>query len=90
MNNNYTAVIKQDGNLRLGWVEEAPDLNYQKATHDELIETLKITLQEALAFNREEALRESGRHSGWHNPEQNKRSAILRHTEFKDILANKI
>jgi len=28
----------------------------QEATHDELIESLKITLQEALAFNREEAL----------------------------------
>lgn len=36
------------------------------------------------------ALRESGRHSGWHNREQNKRSAIPRHTEVKDILANKI
>jgi mRNA interferase HicA len=37
-----------------------------------------------------ELLREVGRHSWWHNPEQNKRSAIPRHTEVKDILANKI
>lgn len=37
-----------------------------------------------------ELLREGGRHSWWHNPEQNKRSAIPRHSEIKDILANKI
>ena len=35
-------------------------------------------------------LREGGKHSWWHNPELNKRSAIPRHTEIKDILANKI
>ncbi len=56
MNNNYTAVIKQDGNWWLGWIEEIPGVNCQEATHDELIACLKITLQEALAFNREEAL----------------------------------
>jgi mRNA interferase HicA len=37
-----------------------------------------------------ELLREGGRHSWWHNPDQNKRSAIPRHAEVKDILANKI
>ncbi|MCX7097340.1 MAG: type II toxin-antitoxin system HicA family toxin [Methylococcales bacterium] len=37
-----------------------------------------------------ELLREGGRHSWWHNPELNKRSAIPRHAEIKDILANKI
>jgi mRNA interferase HicA len=37
-----------------------------------------------------ELLREGGRHSWWHNPELNKRSAIPRHNEIKDILANKI
>jgi mRNA interferase HicA len=37
-----------------------------------------------------ELLREGGRHSWWRNPEQNKRSAIPRHNEIKDILANKI
>lgn len=35
-------------------------------------------------------LREGGRHSWWHNPAQNRRSAIPRHTEIKDILAAKI
>lgn len=37
-----------------------------------------------------ELLREGGRHSWWHNPSQNSRSAIPRHSEIKDILANKI
>jgi predicted RNase H-like HicB family nuclease len=62
MNNKYTAVIKQDGDAWLGWIEEIPGVNCQEASHDELIETLKITLQEALAFNREEALLNAGVH----------------------------
>ncbi len=37
-----------------------------------------------------ELLREGGNHSWWHNPAQNRRSAVPRHTEIKDILANKI
>jgi len=35
-------------------------------------------------------LREGGNHSWWHNPVQNKRSTIPRHTEIKDILVKKI
>jgi mRNA interferase HicA len=35
-------------------------------------------------------LREGGRHSWWHNPMQNKRSAVLRHKEIDDDLARKI
>ncbi len=37
-----------------------------------------------------ELLREGGNHSWWHNPDQSRRSAIPRHAEVKDILANKI
>lgn len=37
-----------------------------------------------------ELLREGGRHSWWHNPGQNRRSAIPRHTEIQDALAKKI
>jgi len=37
-----------------------------------------------------ELLREGGRHSWWHNALQNKRSAVPRHNEVSDILANKI
>jgi mRNA interferase HicA len=37
-----------------------------------------------------ELLREGTRHSWWQNRDQNKRSAIPRHTEIDDHLANKI
>jgi mRNA interferase HicA len=35
-------------------------------------------------------LREGGNHSWWHNPDQNRRSAIPRHNEINDLLARKI
>lgn len=37
-----------------------------------------------------ELLREGGRHSWWHNPSLNKRSAIPRHRQINDHLARKI
>ena len=50
MNNEYTTVIKQDCDWWLGWIEEIQEVNCQEATHHELLESLKITLQEALTF----------------------------------------
>jgi predicted RNase H-like HicB family nuclease len=52
MNQIYTAVIKQDGDWWIGWMEEISGVNCQESTRDELIETLKITLREASEFNR--------------------------------------
>jgi mRNA interferase HicA len=37
-----------------------------------------------------ELAREGGRHSWWHNPAQNKRSAVPRHNEIDNDLARKI
>ena len=37
-----------------------------------------------------EILREGARHSWWHNPNLNRRSALPRHTEIVDQLAAKI
>jgi mRNA interferase HicA len=37
-----------------------------------------------------ELLREGGKHSWWYNFELNKRSAVPRHSEIKDILVKKI
>jgi mRNA interferase HicA len=37
-----------------------------------------------------ELLREGGRHSWWHNPAQNRRSAVPRHREVNEHLAQKI
>jgi predicted RNase H-like HicB family nuclease len=58
--NQYTAVIKQDGNWWLGWIEEVPGVNCQERNRDELIESLKVTLKEALEFNRQDALVAAG------------------------------
>ncbi len=55
MNNSYTAILKQDGDFWIGWVEEVPGVNAQEKTKEELIESLKVILREALEFNREEA-----------------------------------
>jgi predicted RNase H-like HicB family nuclease len=60
MKNNYTAVIKQDDGWWIGWIEEVPGVNCQGATREELLESLKITLREALEFNRQDALRLAG------------------------------
>ena len=60
MSNVYQAVIKQDGDWWIGWIEEVPGVNCQEASRDELLETLKITLQEALEFNRQDALAAAG------------------------------
>ncbi len=53
MNIEYTAIIKQDGDW---WIGEVPSVNYQEKTYEELKETLKITLKEALEFNRQDKL----------------------------------
>ncbi len=60
MKNRYTAVIKQRGRWWIGWIEEVPGVNCQEATREELLESLRITLQEALEFNRREALEAAG------------------------------
>lgn len=54
MNQTYTAIIKQDGDWWIGWIEEISGVNCQEKTHEELLESLKITLQEALEFNLQE------------------------------------
>lgn len=55
MNQNYTAVVKQDGEWWIGWIEEVPGVNCQERTREELLETLRVTLQEALEMNRSDA-----------------------------------
>ena len=44
----YTAVVKQDGKWWFGWVEEVPGVNGQEATREELLESLRVTLTEAI------------------------------------------
>ena len=60
MKETYTAVIKQSGDWWIGWIEEVPGVNCQEATREELLESLRLTLREALEFNRREALDAAG------------------------------
>jgi predicted RNase H-like HicB family nuclease len=71
----YTAVVKQDGDWWLGWVEEVPGVNAQEPTREALLASLKEVLLEALEMNRAEL---------------NRRSTIPRHTEIKELLVRKI
>lgn len=61
MNQIYTAVVKQQADCWIGWIEELPGVNCQEATREELLETLRETLAEAIAFNRAEALGAAGK-----------------------------
>jgi predicted RNase H-like HicB family nuclease len=56
MPNTYTAVIKKSDNWWIGWIEEVPGVNCQENSREELLESLKTTLKEALEFNREDAI----------------------------------
>jgi len=56
MTNTYTAIIQLDGDWWIGWIEEIPGVNCQEASRDQLLETLKITLSEALELNKQEAI----------------------------------
>ena len=60
MNQAYTAVIKEDAGWWIGWIEEIPGVNCQENSREELLESLKVTLKEALEFNRQEALEAAG------------------------------
>ncbi len=51
MNSAYTAIIKQDGGWWIGWIEEIPGTNCQEPTREELVESLKIVLEEALELS---------------------------------------
>ncbi|MFZ1933933.1 MAG: type II toxin-antitoxin system HicB family antitoxin [Thermoguttaceae bacterium] len=56
MANTYTAITKQDADWWIGWIEEVPGVNCQERSREELIESLRVTLREALEFNRAEAI----------------------------------
>ncbi len=60
MNKEYTAILKEDGDWWIGWVEEVPGVNCQERTREELMESLRVTLKEALEFNKQDALSAAG------------------------------
>ena len=60
MNEIYTAIVKQSGAWWIGWIAEVPGVNCQEHTKEELLRTLKTTLEEALEFNRYAARQAAG------------------------------
>ncbi|NCO83661.1 MAG: hypothetical protein COZ31_02935 [Nitrospirae bacterium CG_4_10_14_3_um_filter_44_29] len=56
MNTEYTAIVKQEGDWWIGWIEEIPGVNCQERAREDLMECLRTTLKEALEFNRQDAL----------------------------------
>jgi len=56
----YTAIVKRVGDWWMGWIEEVPGVNCQERSREKLLETLSITLGEALEFNRQAALAAAG------------------------------
>jgi predicted RNase H-like HicB family nuclease len=52
----YTAIIKHQDEWWIGWIEEIPGVNCQERTKEELLDTLQVTLREAIAMNREDAI----------------------------------
>ena len=60
MDQKYTALVKEDAGWWIGWIEEIPGVNCQERTRDELLESLRVTLREALELNRQEAVGAAG------------------------------
>jgi predicted RNase H-like HicB family nuclease len=53
MKMSYTAVIQQDDEWWIGWIEEVPGVNSQGRTKEELLENLRSALKEALEMDLE-------------------------------------
>ena len=60
MNINYTAIVKNQDEWWIGWIEEVPGINCQESSKEALLESLSVTLREALEFNREDAISAAG------------------------------
>jgi predicted RNase H-like HicB family nuclease len=60
MSSEFTAIIKQENGWWIGWIEEVSGVNCQERTRDELLETLRVTLREAIELNREDAIAAAG------------------------------
>ena len=60
MDSQYTAIVKREGDWWIGWIEEVPGVNCQERSREQLMESLKVTLKEALEFNKQDALTAAG------------------------------
>jgi predicted RNase H-like HicB family nuclease len=60
MSQTYTAVIERSGGWWICWIEEVAGVNCQERTREELLETLRVTLAEALELSQREAREAAG------------------------------
>lgn len=60
MDTQYTAIVKQRGDWWIGWIEEVPGINCQERNREKLMESLRVTLREAIEFNRQDAIASAG------------------------------
>jgi predicted RNase H-like HicB family nuclease len=51
----FNAICKKRGDWWIGWVEEVPGVNAQEHTKEELLDSLREALEEAIEMNRESA-----------------------------------
>lgn len=50
----YTAVVQQDGEWWIGWVQEVPGVNSQGETRAALLDNLREALGKAIEMNRQD------------------------------------
>lgn len=55
MNTSLTAIIRQEDDWWIGWVEEIPGANAQEKTREELLVSLRESVKDIIELNREEA-----------------------------------
>ena len=61
MSQTYTALIRQDANWWIGWIEEVSGVNCQESSRETLLQSLRETLIEAIELNRADALVAAGK-----------------------------
>lgn len=60
MNGTFTAIIKQEGDWWVGWIEEVSGVNCQEITRESLMQSLREALLDAIDLNRQDALYAAG------------------------------
>lgn len=53
MDETYQVFLQHDAGWWIGWIEKVPGVNCQEWTLEELLESLRVTLQEALELDRQ-------------------------------------
>jgi len=61
MSQRFTAIIQQNGPFWIGWVVEVLGVNGQGETREDLLDSPRSALREALGMNRDRGFRRRGR-----------------------------